>query len=57
MTGEGRETNAMKYTALALLIAVAATVVGCAASAPAPAPSQLPCASFSACDDIWAGYR
>jgi hypothetical protein len=47
----------MKLTALALLMACGATLVGCAAAAPAPGPSQLPCTSLSACDDIYAGNR
>jgi hypothetical protein len=46
----------MKRTALALLVALMATLVGCAA-APSPAPSRLPCASFSACDGLYAGKR
>jgi hypothetical protein len=53
----GRETNAMKCTALALLIAFAATLVGCSAVAPASAPSRLPCESLSACDGLYAGNR
>jgi hypothetical protein len=42
----------MKYTAVVLLVALMATLVGCAA-APSPAPSRLPCASLSACDRLY----
>jgi hypothetical protein len=49
--------NAMKLTALAVVLACAATIAGCSAATQAPAPSRLPCASLSACDDIYAGYR
>jgi hypothetical protein len=46
----------MKCMALALLVALMAVFVGCAA-APTPASSQLPCASLSACDGLYAGRR
>jgi hypothetical protein len=44
-------------TTLALLVAVAATIVGCAAAGPAPQPTRLPCASLEACDDIYGDRR